>query len=163
MVRPETLARHGLAFDESVGIGADVILWIDVARRYKILGIDRTLTKVTVHERNAFSDPWAQYRGGMVVLRHAFSEDADLGFAFRRRALAGVCSSAGHLLLQQGQRNRALRLFARAAAYWPLDLRTLSLLSRLLLPARIRTVLKRLRGAVRGSDYRPRRDHAGKR
>ncbi len=162
MVRRETLARQSLSFDESVGLGEDTILWIDVARRHEILGIDRILTKVRIHGRNAFSDPVAQYRGGMEVLRQAFRKDTGFGFYFRKRALAGVCSSVGLLYLQQGQRDRALRFFARAAAYWPFDPGILITLLRLILPQRIRMALRRLRGAVRGSNDQLRRGPGGK-
>jgi glycosyltransferase involved in cell wall biosynthesis len=150
MVRRETLARQGLAFEESVRIGEDVILWIDVARRHEILGIDRTLTKVRVHGRNAFSDPEALYRGSIEILRHAFRKDTEFGFSFRRRALARVCSSGGHGFLGLGKRKEALRCFARSVAYWPLDPGNLSILLRLFIPERVKPALRRLRDAVRG-------------
>jgi len=163
MVRRETLAQQGFAFEESVRIGEDVILWIDVARRHEILGIDRTLTKVRVHGRNAFSDPEAQYRGSIEILRHAFRKDAGFGFSFRRRSLARVCSSGGHGFLGQGNRKEALRCFARGAAYWPLDPGNLSILLRLLLPERIKPALRRLRDAVRRGDDRLRKNRGGER
>lgn len=163
MVRREALERQDLRFDESVRIGEDIILWIDLARHHEILGIDRAVTKVRVHGQNAFSDPMAQYRGGMEVLRQAFRKDAEFGFSFRRRALAGVCASAGHLFLEQGQRRVGLRFFARAAAYWPLDPWILSSLRRHIIPERIRRPLRHLRDAVRSRDARLPRDLGGKR
>lgn len=161
MVRRDALARQGLAFEESVRIGEDAILWIEVARRHEILGIDRTLSKVRLHGRNAYSDPEAQYRGGIEILRHAFRKDAGLGFSFRRRALAGAYLSAGQLFLRQRRRREGLRCVARGAAYWPFDRGNLFILLRLVLPQRIRTALKRLRDAVRGSDDRLRRGPEG--
>ena len=153
MVLREMLGERDLAFDQSVGIGEDTILWIDIARRYEILGIDCVLTKVRLHGRNAFSDPLAQYRGGMEVLRHAFLKDTGLGVLFRRRALAGVCSSAGQIFLEQGQSKSARRYVSRTLMYWPFDRWALVTALELLLPQRVLAALKRIRDAAhdRGS------------
>ena len=150
MVRRETLARKGLAFEESLTIGEDAILWIDVARNHEILGIDRALTRVRIHGRNAFSDPEAQYRGGIDILRHSFRKDARFGLVFRRRELAKVCWFAGHLFLGQGNEAGALRCFARGAAYWPADPRNLYFVLLLLLPHGVRRALRRIRNAMLG-------------
>ncbi len=158
MVRREALEREELAFEESVTIGEDVIMWTDVARQHEIMGIDRTLTKVRVHGRNAFADPDAQYRGGVEILRHAFRTDPGLGFLFRRRALARICSTTGHMFLEHRKRGAALRWIARSVAYWPFDRTTLLLLPRLLLPARIRRTLRRVRDSVSGRSDRSRVD-----
>jgi len=134
-----------------VKIGEDIVLWIDFARRGEILGIDVTLTRVRLHGRNAFSDPMAQYRGGMEVLRHAFLNDPELGILFRRRALAAVCSLAGQLFLKQGQRRAAWHYFARAFGYWPLDRRALLAVWRTLVPQRVRFALRQIGDAATGS------------
>lgn len=148
IVRRETLVRQGLEFDEAVMIGEDVILWIDVARRHEIEGIDQALTRVRIHGQNASSDPSAQYLGGIAILRHAFRNDAALGFAFRHRALARVCSSAGHLFLRQRETRNALGCFAKGLAYWPFDRGSLFGMLLVPLPRKVQAELRRRRDAA---------------
>lgn len=160
MIRRDALAPLGIVFDERVKISEDTILWIEIARYHRLMGIDRSLTKVRLHGRNAYSDPVAQYLGGMTVLERAFRGDARFGPVFRRRALAGVCSVAGHLFLEQGERTQARRYFARALLYWPFDKWIFLTVIRLLLPPWARGVLRRVRNGeigMEGLQHRERR------
>lgn len=155
MVRRDVWNRQGLAFDESVSIGEDTILWIQIARANEIGGIDRTLARVRVHGHNAFSDPDAQYRGGMEILRHAFRSDPGLGLEFRRRARAAVAKNAGRLAMQRGQKHKAAGLLIQAAASWPADAETVSWILRACVPDRVQSALQRSRNAVRGTRRKP--------
>ena len=149
MLRRDAFERLGLAFPESTSVGEDNILWIDIARRHEILGIDRVLTKVRIHDQNTYLDPERRYRGGLAILSHAFREDPDFAFAFRRKALASVCTGAGRLFLKQGIRGRAIACLARAVGYWPSPT-NLKFLLMALLPHRARKALRRLRRAAIG-------------
>jgi glycosyltransferase involved in cell wall biosynthesis len=141
VVRREAVERDRLSFDESVRLGEDVILWIAIARRHRLLGIDKPLTSVRIHGNNAALDPKAQYLGGITILAHAFRSDPGFGFAYRRRALAEVCLTAAYIYLHRADRIGALGPAIRAAAYWPFDRRNLRPVVVLLVPRPIRTVL----------------------
>lgn len=149
MVRRATLDERRLRFEESVNIGEDIILWIDLARQHSILGIDQLLTKVRMHGKNADSDPESQYRGRLDILRHAFRKDPTFTWSYRRRAFAGVCSETGQFFLELGDRKRALRYFARGLTYWPANPRSLSIVIRLALPPRLRAMLRSIRATMR--------------
>ena len=149
MVRREQFTRERFAFPDSVKVGEDTMLWIDIARGHEVLGIDQVLTRVRVHGRNAAFDPVAQYRGGIRILQYAFARDPEFGPSMRRRALATVCISAGHLFLQGGNRLGALESFMRAIAYWPFDRWHVARVLSTILPNRIVMKLRSLRRALR--------------
>jgi len=92
MVRRDILGE--LNFEESVCVGEDVILWTQIARSHDIMGIDRPLTRVRVHGRNAFAEPGDQYHGNMNILRHAFRNDRSFNAEFRREAFSGSARPA---------------------------------------------------------------------
>jgi glycosyltransferase involved in cell wall biosynthesis len=149
MVRRATLDEQRLRFEESVSIGEDIILWIDLARHHSVFGIDQPLTKVRMHGKNADSDPESQYRGRLDILRHAFRKDPTFSMLYRRRAFAGVCSETGQFFLELGDQKKALRYFGRGLIYWPADLRSLSIVVRLALPPRLRAILRSIRATMR--------------
>ena len=108
MVRREALLLGDNPFDESLGIGEDTLLWTQLARHHEILGIDQALTRVRVHGHNAFDDPTAQYRGRRDVLWRALGQDPQLGFRFRRQALAKVCTDVALMYSRQSNVNNAI-------------------------------------------------------
>lgn len=141
-------AVQGLLFEESVRVGEDVILWVQLARRHRILGIDQPLTRVRMHGRNASTDPGAQFVGGVAILEHAFREDDRFSLVYRRRAMAQACVAAGYLYLDQGNRVGALRCAARGGAFWPLGGSNVKLMLTALMPRSMRRGLRRLREAM---------------
>jgi len=149
MLRRDALERDHLRFNESVSVGEDVILWVEIARNHPILGIDQVLTRVRMHGRNAFSDPKAQYRGGIAIYRSAFRSDRTFRFADRRRLLAGVALTTTYFHLERGERLAALPYAIRAAAYWPFERANVRPLVVLVVPRPIRQLLKRIRHPLR--------------
>jgi len=142
MLRREALAEANLQFDESVQVGEDTILWIDIARRFRIAGIDEVLAKVRMHGDNAFSSPDRLYRGGQAVLRYAFDHDRGLGFRMRQQMKARLAKAVGHLYLANGQLPLARRRFAEAFVSWPFDGQNALALARSVLPAAFRARLR---------------------
>jgi glycosyltransferase involved in cell wall biosynthesis len=134
MVNREGLLRTGLTFDESIRIGEDTILWMDIARRHEILGIDTVLSKVRIHGGNAYASPEAQYQGGMAIISHAMQHDPQLSPIFRRQSLAEISTSVGRLYEGAGKQQSAARHYMKALMYWPTASR-LSVVVRLLLRA----------------------------
>lgn len=158
MVRRDALLAGDLRFDESVDRGEDVIMWVDIARRAGVLGIDRSLSSVRMHGANAALDPSSQFSAGIVILKHAFRSDRSFGLVFRRRAMARVSLHAGNLFAAQGERFSALKCVARSVTYWPLSRGSLRLLLLLLLPTPIRAALREMRDRrtdARDQDGRP--------
>jgi glycosyltransferase involved in cell wall biosynthesis len=148
MLRRDLLLASGLAFDEGVSVGEDVMLWVDIARLQPLLGIDIPLTKVRLHGANAYFDPLAQLTGGMNILSHAFEADPGLGRGFRRASRARILAIVARMYLAQGDERSALKYCARALAEHPVGVETWRLTAVLLLPPHWRPLLRTLRNLM---------------
>ena len=73
MVRKEALKNY--SFNEDVKIGEDVILWVQLARHSRILGIKKSLTCVNVSENSAAFNPQAQIIGMRNLLKYTVLND----------------------------------------------------------------------------------------
>jgi glycosyltransferase involved in cell wall biosynthesis len=153
MVRRDILGE--LNFEESVRVGEDVILWTQIARSHDIMGIDRPLTRVRVHGRNAFAEPGDQYHGNMNILRHAFRNDRSFNAEFRREAFVRICKAGGNGYLMKGEKREALKCFLKGLSYRPLDSEMISNLIRLIVPERARPALRRIRDRIKPKQSLP--------
>jgi glycosyltransferase involved in cell wall biosynthesis len=151
MIRMETLTELGLMFDESVRVGEDVLMWIELARHHEFLGIDMPTTRVRMHGQNAFSSVEAVYEGGMTILRRAFQADPSFGPLERRRAFAQLNANVGYRHRDCGDRAAARRHLIRALAYWPFDPPALVNAVRMSVPLPVARLLRRRRSPAPGA------------
>jgi hypothetical protein len=69
MVHREALGEN-MRFLETISIGEDVILWIQLARRSAILGIDEPLTKIRIHRGSTAFDLQSQVIGVRNIIKY---------------------------------------------------------------------------------------------
>jgi len=79
-------------FPESVRIGEDNILWIQISRKYFINGIIEPLVRVRKHDSNTAFDVEKFREGRMNILNYAFTHDTSLSKSFMVRSYALVGS-----------------------------------------------------------------------
>jgi len=160
---PTVMARRDilrdLKFEESVRIGEDVILWVRIARRHEILGIQKPLTRVRMHGKNAALRTEAQFQGRRNIFRFAFREDPSFPSAFRRESYAVLHKTIAEAYRREGRDLKALAVLVAGTRYAPTDRELLDNLSdtlrsvgRAAVPVRLRESIKRLRDVVRGSN-----------
>jgi glycosyltransferase involved in cell wall biosynthesis len=97
MVRRET----GVRFDEHAKPDGDVIMWLEIAARSPLLGIDEPLVKVRMHGSNAIFDPQMQVMGAVNTWSHIIKRKLPLSRPLRSRmhlALYRIRSDARDLL-----------------------------------------------------------------
>jgi glycosyltransferase involved in cell wall biosynthesis len=95
MIRSKILAE--LRFDESMMLGEDILLWIQIARVSEILGIDEPLTQVRIHGENAILDPDKQLKVTKYLIRRSFAEDSKITFRLLSRAYSAMYMHQAYL------------------------------------------------------------------
>jgi hypothetical protein len=92
----------------------DTLLWIALARRTPILGIDEPLTRVRVHGRNHAEDPTAQIFAWTNILNVALPADPELPPEVRRDTQIVIHKTLAMLERQRGHRLASARAQLRA-------------------------------------------------
>lgn len=106
MIRRDT----GVRFNEAAKPDGDVIMWLEIAAKAPLLGIDEPLVRVRMHGNNAILDPELQVRAAVNTWRHIIRRKLPLSRPLRSRI---------HLMLYRYQ-NEARDLLGAFAA-WPFD------------------------------------------
>ncbi len=133
------LREDGLAFPEGIRIGEDIALWIKIASRYGVHGIDRALTIVRSSENSAAYDPVKQARGVANILdsvrtnsdlacyRKEIRKLTDLAERLAEQASGKESPSARHRILHVVRKvpgvSRCRRLLAESMKDWMKRLR----------------------------------------
>lgn len=68
MVKKSILANIG--FKENITVSEDIILWIDLAAKYELGGIEEYLSYVRIGEQTTWKDPYKVRKGYLNVLEH---------------------------------------------------------------------------------------------
>ena len=110
-----------LRFEELVRLGEDVILWIKIAKKYEISGIDEALTKVRIHGCNAIHNPEKQLIGNKLILKYAFENDNSLSNIFKLKSMSKMYGYVGYLYYANGDTKPSIRSFILSVLYWPLN------------------------------------------
>ena len=121
MIRRDELGQT--RFEESVQVGEDIILWIKLAKKSTILGIDEPLTRVRIHGKNAMFDPQTQILGVMNIIDYAIRGNKTLPFTFRQELLSSAYLHIGYNYLRKKEKSKFLRFLIRAVTTWPLNYR----------------------------------------
>jgi glycosyltransferase involved in cell wall biosynthesis len=114
VVRRELLGDE--PFRESLRVADDTLLWIDLARRSELLGIDEPLTRVRMHETNAALDPASQLIAWRSILHIALPRDATLSMRKRQHTKTQIHRTIALLERMRGRRAAAWLAGARAVA-----------------------------------------------
>jgi glycosyltransferase involved in cell wall biosynthesis len=81
MIRREA----GVRFDEYAKPDGDVIMWLEIAAKSPLLGIDEPLVKVRMHGSNAIFDPQTQVMGAVTTWSHIIKRKLPLSRPLRSR------------------------------------------------------------------------------
>jgi glycosyltransferase involved in cell wall biosynthesis len=119
MVRSEALSED-TSFNETISIGEDTILWIQISRHSAILGIDEPLTQVRIHKNNAAFDLQAQIIGITNIIEYAIKRDSDFSPIVRRALLANNYFVIGFYHLKRHEISWFLKSLALATWNNPL-------------------------------------------
>ena len=123
---PTVMIRRdsGVRFEESVKPDGDVIMWLEIAAKSPLLGIDEPLVKVRMHGSNAILNPQAQVMAAVNTWSHII----------RRKLVPSrrLRSRVHHHLYQSSNDPRDL---LHAFAAWPFDRRIYQRFGRHLLEA----------------------------
>jgi glycosyltransferase involved in cell wall biosynthesis len=119
VVRRELLGER--PFRESLRVADDTLLWIDLARRTQLLGLDEPLTKVRMHESNAALDPESQLIAWRSILAIALPQDRELPITTKRRTIATIHRTIAGLERTRGRRFAATIADLRATGLMALD------------------------------------------
>jgi glycosyltransferase involved in cell wall biosynthesis len=126
MVRSEALSED-TSFNETISIGEDAILWIQLARKSKILGINEPLTKVRISGISAAFDLQAQITGVTNIIEYTVKREPDLSPTVRRSLLSDGYLKIGFSFLMKHEGRQFLKYFLLAlrnspfyAIYWVL-------------------------------------------
>lgn len=108
---PTIMMRNekGLRFDESVKPDGDVIMWVEVAAKAPLLGIDEPLVKVRMHGNNHILNPDLQVKAAMTFWR----------YFIKRKLLPRQLRSRVYLALYRFTND--IRDLIHAFATWPFN------------------------------------------
>lgn len=101
-------------FPEHLRVGDDTLLWIALARRTPLLGIDEALTFVRMHETNAGLDPTSQLIAWHSILNIAVPQDPTLSPEIRRHTTLHIQKTIALLEKERGRHFAAALASARA-------------------------------------------------
>lgn len=121
MIRKEALGEN-LRFEETIHIGEDVILWTQLAKKSKFIGITEPLTKVRIHGGNAAFDPKMQIVGLTNIIEYAIKRDPDLSFIVRPKLLLDIYLYIAWKYLHTREKTRSLKYLKLALLNQPLTL-----------------------------------------
>lgn len=116
ILRREAIAQVG-GFALELRLIEDNDLWIRVARHWHVAAIPAPMMRIYVHGNNTPKSGFLE--AALTVARRAFDADSRFGFWFRRRVTANVYGMTSYAHYLDGQRGKALVLWLRALAYWP--------------------------------------------
>lgn len=120
MVRRSALGGRA-RFEESLMVGEDIVLWLTLAIRSKIVWIDDPLTRVRMHGQNAALDEAAQLSSQTGIIKFVIDENPELRSALSRWSLASLYLDVAHFYLQRNDRKNFYEYLKRALVTWPLN------------------------------------------
>jgi len=118
MVQRNALGAN-MRFEESVRIGEDIILWSQLAKRTKLLGITESLTKVRMHGNNAAFDSKLQIIGLTNIIEYLVKRESHLPFYIRRSLLSNLYLAIGRNYLYIRNRHLFLKYLLLSSLYQP--------------------------------------------
>jgi glycosyltransferase involved in cell wall biosynthesis len=109
---PTVMMRRdvGVRFEESVKPDSDVIMWLEIAAKSPLLGIDEPLVKVRMHGSNAILNLQLQKTAAIMIWSHVIKRKLPLPRPLRSRV---------HLNIYQYRSD--IRDLLHAFAAWPFD------------------------------------------
>jgi len=143
-----------MRFETSIRSGEDVILWIRIAKEYKIMGIDNPLTKIRIHGYYTFYDPQKRLTGLINIMNYAMKYDNKLNFSFRQKFFSTICTRVGMLHLQRGEKKEGYRYFIRAILAWPLNYRPYIALAASEIPDRYQPLCRQIWSRIKNQSTR---------
>jgi glycosyltransferase involved in cell wall biosynthesis len=120
MVRTAALGEN-IRFEEGIHIGEDIILWAQLARLSKILGIDEPLTKIRINPSSAAVDPKTQIIGVMNIMEYIIRRHPELPFLVRHKLLSDGYFNIGFNYLRAREITQFLRFLVLAIFEQPFN------------------------------------------
>jgi len=137
-------AFKNIVFDEGIHIAEDIILWGNIAKKSRILGIDEPLTKVRIHGVNAAEDPQKQIEGSRNIIAFMLFKDNSLSLMERNMIVSDHYLNSAFFSSKQAQRIRTLSYFVLSFLYWPVNLNIYIQLIKYVIPKSIRLKIKNI-------------------
>ena len=125
---PTVMIRRGVieeigGFDEELERFEDTDMWRRVSRRYKILAIEKPLSKLLTHEGNQLQDPVLELQRIRQYIRKVFKEDRGVLSISKRKRAANLLHHYTHEVYCSPVYPRAVVRFAFwTVFYWPFNL-----------------------------------------
>jgi glycosyltransferase involved in cell wall biosynthesis len=135
---------NNIKFNEGVKIGEDVILWIQISKQHKILGIDIPLTKVRIHGDNAAIDIHKNLHGNLNIINYTLENDNDLDFISKKKARSRFYNIKGQILLQKNHQNKSIQFFFKGLLYWPMERNNFIMLIKCILTEKYFNILRNI-------------------
>jgi glycosyltransferase involved in cell wall biosynthesis len=140
MIRKELL--RGMRFPESMRIAEDVLFWIDIAMRYKLMGIDEPLTKVRMHGNNASINADVQLLGYKILLDHDYPFPDIRSFFYILHAKSKLYNQVGRLTENTCTQLETISSYMKSIGYNPLNFSSYYRLAHSMVPPRWRPLRK---------------------
>ena len=129
-------------FNANVSIGEDVILWSQIAKQGKILGIDKPLSKVRMHRFCTATVRERSLIGKVNIIEHIIRFDKHLDLLFYLKAESTRHSSLGSLYALRGMVAKSIKYFLLGILFQPHKIKIYLVLFYYILPKRLRTLHK---------------------
>jgi len=107
MVRTDALKQF--SFEEKITVAEDIILWSKVAKKSKILGINKALSKVRVHKNSTILNYGIQIQAVQNIIDYAINTDKKLSFFEKRRIMSTMHSFCFYSYYNQRLYRKAIR------------------------------------------------------
>lgn len=118
MIRRDALDET-IRFEEGLHEGADLLFWIQLAKKSEVLGIGEPLARVRIHGDNAASTPSAVIRGMNNLIDYGIKREKDLSVATRRRLLSTAYLNMAYAYFQLRDLAGCGRFIFAAVSTWP--------------------------------------------
>jgi hypothetical protein len=119
MIRADAL--WALSFEEKISVAEDIILWSKIAKKSRILGINKALTKIRVHPGSTINNQDFQIQAIKNLMEYAINPDKELGFFSKMKILSTMHSYYSSCYYRKRLFGKAFRSAVLAFVYCPIN------------------------------------------
>ena len=140
MVRKNSIVP--IKFDNNIRFGEDIILWSKIAKNSEIIGIDKVLAKVRIHN-NAINNPSKYLEGNLNILKALKDYDDELSAFFLKYCLSSIYLSVSKLYFKNKKNKDSFKFYFLSFIKWPFNLNIYKKIILLIIPSYLRKWIKR--------------------